>query len=152
MVIGDAKGFNSMCCHFNSNGNSCVNCLVKDCRCSFLGLVTTKPQCVRITLADMKRALTDAAFAKSISSHQIPSAFDKMPLANIIEGIAGITPFETLHVHGHGSYKDGPDAVHGIIGVGNTKAAEKESIDLLFQAIAYDVAHNSQCRLHWLAI
>ena len=75
-----------------------------------------------------------------------------MPLADIIEGIAGITPFETLHVHGHGSYKDGPEAVYGIIGVGNTKAAEKESIDLLFQAIAYDVAHNSNRRLPRFAI
>ena len=152
MVIGDAKGFNSMCCHFNSNGNSSVNCLVKDCQCSFPDLVSTKPQCVRITLADRKRALTDADFAKSISYHRIPSAFDEMPLADIIEGIVGITPFETLHVHGHGSYKDGPEAVYDIIGAGNTKAAEKESIDLLFQAVAYDVAHNSQRRLPRIAI
>ena len=152
MVIGDAKGFNSMCCHFNSNGNANVNCLMKDCRCSFHDLVSTKPQCVRITLADRKRALTNAEFAKSISYHRIPSAFDEMPLADIIEGISGITPFETLHVHGHGSYKDGPEAVYDIIGVGNTKAAEKESIDLLFQAVAYDVVHNSQRRLPRLAI
>ena len=66
VILGDAKGFNSMVCHFNSNGNASVACLVKDCFCGFPELISSRPECVRVTREDLKRAEEDADYAKSI--------------------------------------------------------------------------------------
>ena len=143
LAIGDAKGYNTMCCHYNSNGNRNVSALCKDCWCSFEQLAAVNPTCRRITRKDLKRALSDPDFAKKISHHPIPSAWNELPLANILEGINGSTPLEALHVHGHGTYHDGAESLRNYLGAGDTNKATKEALDILFQTIAYEMEQNA---------
>ena len=66
---------------------------------------------------------------KYISYHQVPSVRNIPPLANIEGSINGMTPFESLHVIGHGGYKDGSDVVRNLIGPGKVQEVEKESLN-----------------------
>ena len=143
LCITDSKGANTICCHYNSNGNKNVHCLCKDCKCTFDQLVSTTPSCVRITRKDLKRALEDPDYAKRISHHPIPSAWNEIPLAEIIEGMNGSLPLEALHVHGHGTYLDGAESLRNYLGLGDTHKAEKEALDILFQTLAFDIERNA---------
>ena len=40
-----------------------------------------------------------------------------------------MTTFESLHVIGHGGYKDGSDVVRNLIGPGKVQEVEKESLN-----------------------
>ena len=146
-IIGDAKGQNTICCHFNSCGNKGVACLVKECLCDWEGIASHKPQCHRITREHRARAMKDADFAKSISHHQVESAFNALPLADVIEGVNGQTPFDGLHVHGHGTYVDGAQALKDILGKNDTNKAAKDAFDMLFQHLAYEFLLNSEKRI-----
>ena len=150
-VIGDAKGQNTLCCHYNSNGNLAVNCLVKCCKCNKAGLLSHTPQCQFITKKDIDRSLIDKAYAKSISYHPIPSAWNELPLADVTEQISGSTPFDRLHAFGHGTYHDGAVALRNLLGKNGTNKKMKDALDILFKNIAHDIPLNSEKRLPKIA-
>lgn len=150
-VIGDAKGQNTLCCHFNSNGNRHVRCLVKDCKCSFAELSSHIPQCQYITKKDIDRSLRDTTYAKSISYHPVPSAWNELPLANVTEQISGSTPYDRLHAFGHGAYHDGAVALRNLLGKNGTNKKMKDALDILFKNIAHDITLNSEKRIPKIA-
>ena len=61
-------------------------------------------------------------------------------MANDVEGIPGSTLLEPVHVNGQGTYQDGIKHVHVFLGVRKTKKAEKETLDLLFKAVASNLS------------
>lgn len=131
---GDAKGLNTICGHYNANGSRGVNCLCKDCKCNPLDV--TRPVCERITLEDLERAYKDPEYARAISYHDVPSAWNDLPLAESVEGISGSTPYDHLHVHGGGSYPDGMKYLHDLCGKKAAGSKYKEQLDLLFEHVA----------------
>ena len=147
LVISDAKEYNILCCHYNSCGNRNVKCALKGFKATFEELASTCPTYEQITLEDVARALHDPDFAKSISQHLVWPAMNNLPLANISQGIAGSTPYDDLHVNGQGNLKDGLEVVHDLIGVNNTRASEKEKLNLLFIAVSGDAKRNSERRV-----
>ena len=147
-VIGDTKGYNILCCKFNCTGNRNVNSLMKCCLCSFGDLTKTRPKCRRVTAAEVEKAHKEAneEYCKEISFHPIESAWSELPIADIVEGITGVTPYEALHVHGHGTYKDAIEFIHDFLGAGDTNKAAKEEFDLLFKQVAADLMQNAEKR------
>lgn len=142
MLIGDTKEYNTACCHYNSCK---VKCPCKDCLCTWNEIATKfPPQCERVTLAHRQKCMQDADYAKQISHHQEDSAWNNLPIADIVHGINGMTPLEWLHLNGQGNFKDGPEVIHNLIGKGETKKSKKEELDLLFRALAQDIRRNSQ--------
>lgn len=148
MLIGDAKEYNIVCNHYNTPGNKRIRCPIKQCLCSHEDLGTViPPVCTPITLADVERSMRCEDFAKRISQHQVRCVWNELPIADDIQGVAGMTPFESLHVNGQGNFADGPNIIREMIGEGKTKKAEKESLELLFQTIAGIIGRNSERRI-----
>ena len=150
--ISDAKGSHQMCAANNCLGNANCSSLCKECTCSFLELASHRPQCRYITLEDRERSYNDPAYAKEISHSTVRSAWNELPMAENIEGINGCTPYELLHAFGHGSYQDGPLVIHNLMGKNKSKAAEKESLDMLFQAVAYEMRASAEKRVPRIVI
>ena len=132
-ALGDAKGLNIWVNHYNCNGSAAVNCLVKDCHCTELDIVP--PRCVPITREERQRAVRDPYFAQEISYHPVKCALDELPLADIVEGASGITPYDILHTILLGIVPDGIKFIHDLIGKKKSGAAMKEAVDLLFGAV-----------------
>jgi hypothetical protein len=150
-VIGDAKGQNTLCCHYNSNGNRHVKCLCKECKCKFGDLSSHSPTCEYITKTDIDRSLHDKVFAQSISYHPIPSAWNDLPLANVTQQISGSTPYNRLHAFGHGAYLDGSVALRNMLGRNGTNKKMKDALDILFKHISHDITLNSEKRIPKIA-
>lgn len=147
VVMGDAVEFNSICGHYNASGCRGVNAICKDCKCSYEQLVSTCPKCEPITLKDLDKAKTDPDYARAISQHQVDVEYNKIPTADLKEGIAGCTPLECLHVLCAGIYKDVADAVHDTIGVNSSRSKDKERLDLLFNYVSHDAGRNCERRI-----
>lgn len=151
-VIGDTKGYNILCCKYNNSGNRNINSIIKCCHCGFGDLTKTRPRCRRVTVDDVEKAQRDTEYAKQISFHQVKSAWSELPIADLIEGITGVTPFEALHVHGHGTYRDAIEVIHDFLGPGDTNKAAKEEFDLLFKQVAADLLQNAEQRFPLISI
>ncbi len=147
MVIGDTAGNNELACHFNSSGNSAINCLMYECKCSFADLPKVPTQCELITSQDIKMSLTDEAYAKSISQHPVKSAFSHLALALRDGGINQSLPKEALHVFCVGHYITLVIIVHDLIGKKGKNAKHKDLLDMLFQRVQSEVKRGS-CRDH----
>ena len=142
MVIGDTKEYNMI---VNSYNSCKVRCPSKDCLCTWHEFGTKfPPRCERVTLAHRQKAEEDEEYAKYISYHQEKSAWNDLPIADIVEGVGGMCPLEWLHLNGQGNFKDGPDIIHDIIGEKKTMKSKKEELDLLFRNIAEDIKRNSE--------
>ena len=139
-VLGDAKALNIWTCHYNCNGSTGVNCLVKDCHCTRLD--TDNPQCKPIIRTERERAVHDPKLAKEISYHPVKCALDELPLSDDIEGASGITPYDILHGLLLGVVIDCAKFIHDLIGKNTAGAALKEALDLLFNAI-HHYSHRS---------
>ena len=146
-ALGDAKEYNQMTAHFNCPGSRNIKAPLKCCMCSWDDLGNTiPPQCDRINLADCSKALSDEAYAARISQHQVWSAWNELPIADLTEGINGMTPFEPLHVHGMGSYKDVIEGINNLIGKKGSKKSEREMMDILFVWVTHDLSRQSERR------
>lgn len=142
-ATGDAKEYNIICNHYNSCRTKCI---CKDCTCSLADIVNKlPPTCRPITLADHHRAVEDAEYAALISQHQLLSVWNDLPIADIVEGVSGMTPYEPLHVFAMGTCADGAQCIHDLIHPSvSAKKAEKESLDILFGWVGFELGRNSE--------
>ena len=143
MIVCDTVGANEFCCHYNSTGNSRVQCLCKCCKCGFEDLITIPPQCESITRADIVRSLEDPDHARLVSQHPVPSAFNELPLVDTVCGINGICPFENLHVMCNGLFIDVIGIISDILGERKTNESQKDELDYVFRLIATELSRCS---------
>ena len=150
MIIGDTKEYNVIC----NSYNSCrVRCPCKDCLCTWEAFAKIfPPKCERVTLAHRQKAMEDEDYARFISHHQEESAWNNLPIADIIEGCNGMCPLEWLHLNGQGNFKDGPEVLHDMIGPKGTQKARKEELDMLFRALAEEIKRNSERDIPLIAL
>lgn len=100
MVVGDIEGMNQALGHYNNSGNKRVKRPYRDCKCSFLDLGLSSPDCDYITRAEVLAAKQEGDDAiRQLSKHPINNAFDNknVPLACTQYGIYKMTPPEVLH-------------------------------------------------------
>ena len=71
-------------------------------------------------------------------------SIDGVPLGDLKYGIMGITQPEMLHVAGVGIFKYMFSCLSDIIGTKGTKEKEKEQLDLLYQVLTSQSAHQSE--------
>ena len=83
-------------------------------------------QCQLLTLEDVAKT-THKGRLHELSMHNIDSAFDNVPILDIIRGIFGIMPAETLHVLGTGIIKYMLKAIVQLVGPNESKKTEKET-------------------------
>ena len=143
LSIGDTAGNNELCCHHNNSGNSKSACLCYTCQCSFDNLVVTPVECKPITVEDINQSLVDKDYAKSISQHQVRSAFHDMALADKNGGIMSLMPREWLHVFPQGLFMGSTKVIHNLIGTKDKNARFKDHFNMLHQRIATALHRNS---------
>ena len=141
--IGDTAGNNELCCHHNNSGNSNSPCLCYTCKCSFSDLIKTPVNCKPITVEDINESLVDHNHAKSISQHQVKSAFHDLALADRKGGIMSLMPREWLHVFPQGLFMATTKVIHNLIGTKGKNARHKDHFNMLHQRIAAGLHRNS---------
>ena len=143
LVIGDTSGNNELMCHFNSSSCLDTPCLNYGCMCGGMDLTTTPPRCVPITREDIELSLSDSDFARSISQHQVRSAFHNLPMA-MRDGLQVLSPKEVLHVFYVGLYMGAILAIHDLIGKKSKNAKHKDYMDQLHQHVALELRRQSE--------
>ena len=143
VIIGDTAGNNRWLAHYNSSGS--MHRPYRDCRCGYLAMSHSNPQCVYITLnevEDAKRRQESGdtkskkkAVSREMSMHLIENAFshEDVPIYDDVSGIYGITPPELLHTTQEGLTKYIIEALGLLLNKGDSKRAKKarEVIDNL---------------------
>ena len=135
LVIGDTKGNNELCGHYNNNGKICMP--YRDCTCSYEELGIADPKCEYITKQFVKDACANPLICRednsmqAISKYNIQNAFSSLPLADNEAGIYRHVPPEVLHEFGNGIYKYYFNIFHDIFGLKKCNKSGKEKIDLL---------------------
>ena len=79
-----------------------------------------------------------------MSMHDIDSAFANVLISDIIRGIFGIVPAETLHVLGTGIIKYMLKAIVQLVGPNESKKQEKNLFDILHENLVWDAARQSK--------
>ena len=135
LVIGDTKGNNELCGHYNNNGR--VSMPYRDCTCSFDQLQDPDPNCEYITKKFLEDACNNPRIClednsmQAISKYNIRNAFSSLPLADNEAGIYRHVPPEVLHEFGSGIYKYYFNIFHDIFGLKKCNKSGKEEIGLL---------------------
>ena len=142
MITGDTSGHNELCGKYNSNGNT--QCPYRCCRCSHNQLSDSIAQCTLVTLDDVSNATKRPGGLEGLSLHDIKNAFSGVPISDMVHGIFGICPAETLHVLGNGVIKYQFVCNVNLIGPGESKKKEKDLYDSLFENVARDAARQSE--------
>ena len=142
MITGDTSGHNELCGKFNSNGNTSAP--YRCCLCPHERLSDSIAQCTLITLKEVSNAGERLGGLDKLSLHKIRNAFTGVPISDIVHGIFGICPAETLHVLGNGIIKYQFACNVQLIGVGDSKKKEKDLYDSLFENVARDAARQSE--------
>ena len=142
MITGDTSGHNELCGKFNSNGNT--QCPYRCCLCPHHRLSDSIAQCRLITLKDVSNAEKRPGGLDELSVHKIENAFTGVPISDIVRGIFGMCPAETLHVLGNGIFKYQFICNVQLIGPGESKKKEKDLYDSLFENLARDAARQSE--------
>ena len=102
-------------------------------------------QCQLLTLEDVAKAIHEGRLHE-LSMHDINSAFDNVPISDIIRGIFGIVPAETLHVLGTGIIKYMLKAIVQLVGPNESKKKEKNLFDILHENLVRDAARQESER------
>jgi len=92
-----------------------------------------------ITLEDVSNAARRPGGLDELSLHNIKEAFSGVPISDMVSGIFGICPAETLHVLGNSVIKYQFVCNVNLIGPGESKKKEKDLYDSLFENVARDV-------------
>jgi hypothetical protein len=135
LIIGDTKGNNELCGHYNNNGKICM--LYRDCTCSYEELGCANPQCQYITKQFVEDACANPLIClednsmQAISKYKTNNAFSSLPLADNEAGRYCHVPPEVLHEFGNGIYKHYFNIFHDIFGLKKCNKSGKEKIDLL---------------------
>jgi len=139
LVIGDTKGNNELCGHYNNNGK--VSMPYRDCTCSYDELGEANPRCDYINKKFVDDAIAHSVSIhddnpmKSISKYNIKNAFASLPLADNESGIYRHVPPEVLHEFGNGIYKYFFNIFHDIFGLKKCNKSGKEEIELLHNKV-----------------
>ena len=112
--IGDTEGNNKWLGHYQGS-NSGVNRPYRDCKCSFHDLSNPNPNCVYVTMKEMREAKRELRNNeavgmirfKKISRHPIKNALTikYMPLSDMHHGPSAMMPPELLHASRAGMVK-----------------------------------------------
>lgn len=144
--IGDAKGNNMLCCSYNTLSNQGMKCFSYYCTVSFSDLANHTPNCRPLTRAMHNSVVTNPSLGPEFSQHPINVAMNKLPIAeepHSRQGIAGVSPCESLHVLQQGLYKEGCLVVHNLMGRGKKNAAHKDYFHMLLTRICLCLPRNS---------
>ena len=86
IITGDMSGHNELCQKYNCSNTTCP---YRDCMCGKDDLSDSIAQCQYLTLEDVAKAIHEGRLHE-LSMHDIDSAFDNVPISDIIRGIFGI--------------------------------------------------------------
>ena len=161
-ITGDTSGHNDLCGKYNSNG--VTNCAYRCCMCglsrpidpsctlippavaaeaSMASLSDPVAQCHLISLAMVAQVAQAPGGLHTLSLHNIVNAFINVPLSDLVNGIFGICPAETLHVLGNGIIKYMFRCIIELVGPGQSRMAEKDLFDALHENLVRDAARQS---------
>jgi len=133
VMCGDASGQNNLVCLYNSHGDTMTP--NRECICPYSDLSSSAFVCVNRSLAIVEEARKSSGGLASISMHNVRSAFDGVPFADLENGIYGSVPSEDVHTMGTGVVQRCITSAVMIIGPKETKKKEKELLDTLHQMI-----------------
>jgi len=147
LVIGDTKGNNELCGHYNSSKE--IQRPYRDCKCCFSKMSDSDPKCEYITkeevdeFSNIPENVNDMNQMKDISKYKINNAFSDLPLADNDAGIYRHVPPEVLHEFGNGIYGYFFQIFHDIFGIKKSKKRPKEEIEVLHNQVVADFARQS---------
>ena len=150
LVIGDTKGNNELCGHFNSSKE--IKRPYRDCKCDYCKMSDSDPECEYITKQEVddfgkiRSNVNEFNQMTEISKYKINNAFDDLPLADKDAGIYRHVPPEVLHEFGNGIYGYFFQIFHDIFGIKTSKKRPKEEIEVLHNQIVADFARQSDRR------
>jgi hypothetical protein len=91
---GDASGQNVLCCVYNNHGNTF--CPYRACLCPFGDLASTRPRCQPRSIEVVEDHRRNGTLG-DISMHNVRSAFQNVPVSDVVNGAPGIVPGEDMH-------------------------------------------------------
>ena len=135
-IIGDTKGHNDMCCHYNSMSTS-LHRMSRDCNvpqrfadqasypCQFVdsnNIFTT----IRESMDDVssRRNVQEARQrCQKLSQHLMLPTYHKFLFGGLKSGVFGGTPYELLHLYYSGIMKYQLNALYNLVDIPNNIAA-----------------------------